>query len=154
MLDNFVPLSKHNYQAAFELQCTCHSYPWSEAVFSDSLSLPYFAFQLYIDRQLVGYCIGLVVLDEATLMDIGVCEAQRGKGIGEKLLQHFHLLCSKKNVTEIWLEVRLSNQAAIRLYNKNGYEMIEVRKNYYPSKGGRENAMIMKSVLPKSPLKQ
>lgn len=150
MLDNFIPLGQHNYQAAFELQCSCHSHPWSENVFSDSLSLPYFAFQLCVDQQLVGYCIGLVVLDEATLMDIGVSQRHRGTGIGEKILQHFHTQCSKKDVAEVWLEVRQSNKTAIRLYSNNGYEMIELRKNYYPTKDGRENALIMKSVLPKS----
>jgi ribosomal-protein-alanine N-acetyltransferase len=150
MSDDFVALTEDNYQSAFRLQSVCHSHPWSENVFSDSLNLPYFAFQLFVDQRLVGYCIGLVVLDEATLMDIGVCESHRGRGYGKKLLQHFTAQCANRDVVEVWLEVRQSNDAAIRLYSENGYQIVETRKNYYPINNGTEHALIMKSVLPKS----
>lgn len=113
--------------------------------------MPYFAFQLCQDQQVVGYCIGLVVMDEATLMDIGVRESYRGKGYGKKLLQHFNEQCIERAVDEIWLEVRQSNAAAIRLYSDFGYQIVELRKNYYPIDNGTEHALIMKSVLPKSP---
>lgn len=148
MPGSFVELNHNNYLQAFELQCSCHFVPWSEAVFSDSLTQPYFAFQLLEQGQLVGYCIGMLVVDEATLMDIGVGLNYRGKGVGRRILNHFHQVCLQKNASQIWLEVRASNQHAINLYTHYGYELIERRKGYYPTASGKEDALVMRSVLP------
>lgn len=148
MPSSFVELHQNNYLQAFELQSICHFQPWSKAVFADSLRHPYFAFQLIEQGQLVGYCIGMLVVDEATLMDIGVGLNYRGKGVGRQIMNHFHQVCRQKNASQIWLEVRASNQHAINLYSHCGYELIERRKNYYPTASGKEDALVMRSVLP------
>ncbi|GAB2709742.1 ribosomal protein S18-alanine N-acetyltransferase [Aliiglaciecola aliphaticivorans] len=143
----FQGINKTNYYAAFSVQQTCHLNPWSESVFVDSLSKPYFAVQLVIDDQAVGYYVGLNVAGEATLMDLGVSQEFRGKGFGQQLLDHFIQQCVQFNCEEIWLEVRESNRAAVTLYSKNAFEFVEVRKDYYPTKTGRENGLIMKARL-------
>ncbi|GAC14055.1 ribosomal protein S18-alanine N-acetyltransferase [Aliiglaciecola lipolytica] len=147
MMSLFQPVSKTNYLAAFQIQQSCHLVPWSESVFMDSLSNPYFAFQLAVDELVVGYYVGLNVVGEATLMDLGVSEKQRGQGLGQQLLSHFIEQCKQQNCEEIWLEVRESNKSAVRLYQKNGFNSVEVRKDYYPTKSGRENGLIMKACL-------
>ncbi|MCR2392783.1 ribosomal-protein-alanine N-acetyltransferase, partial [Salmonella enterica] len=43
----------------------------------------------------------------------------------------------------LWLEVRASNQAAIALYEDLGFNEVTVRRNYYPSAHGREDAIVM-----------
>lgn len=144
MTVQFVKLSADNCQAAFELQLSCHAYPWSRDVFESCLDGQYFAYQLEQDKQIVGYYVGLKVLDEATLMDIGINAGERGKGLGESLLRHFLAYCDEHAMAEIWLEVRQSNTPAIRLYQKSGFELIESRKGYYETSDGREDALIMK----------
>ncbi|MFA3789723.1 ribosomal protein S18-alanine N-acetyltransferase [Aliiglaciecola sp. SL4] len=140
-------INKSNYSTAFCIQQSCHLNPWSESVFMDSLSKPYFAFQLIIDNQVVGYYVGLTVAGEATLMDLGVREECRGKGFGQQLLDHFMQQCDQFNCEEVWLEVRESNQAAVTLYTKSAFEFVKVRKDYYPTKSGRENGLIMKATI-------
>lgn len=140
----FSPLNQGNYQPAFALQLACHSHPWSEATFASCLDGQYFAWQMEDNGELAGFYVGLQVLQEATLMDIGIASAKRGKGLSKPLLEHFFSQCRQKGIEEVWLEVRASNQPAIGLYEQYGFTLIERRKGYYPTHNGREDALIMK----------
>ncbi|GAB3021961.1 ribosomal protein S18-alanine N-acetyltransferase [Bowmanella dokdonensis] len=141
---NFQLLNGDNYLPAYELQRQCHQYPWCQETFASCLEGQYFAWQMMQGQQLLGFYVGLQVLDEGTLMDIGLAPQARGKGLSQPLLDHFLMQCRDKGISEIWLEVRVSNQGAIYLYRKNGFQVIETRKNYYPTEQGREDALIMK----------
>ena len=68
---------------------------------------------------------------------------QQGQGLGYELLTaSLNLL--KNNPIQIFLEVRESNTAAIKLYEKADFHQIDLRKNYYPKADGtREHAIIM-----------
>ena len=144
MTIEFSSLSLDNYLPAYEIQHSCHFNPWSESVFKDCLSSPYFAYQLHCDGEVVGYYVGMDVAGEATLMDIGVAGSSREKGYGRQLLEHFLNQCQQRNCEAIWLEVRQSNATAIHLYQQYDFMLIETRKNYYPSESGKEDALIMK----------
>ncbi|WJG08336.1 ribosomal protein S18-alanine N-acetyltransferase [Aliiglaciecola sp. LCG003] len=144
---SFAQMSPDNCLDAFAIQQKCHLFPWSQAVFTDSLSPPYFAYQMCENQQVIGYYLGLAVAGEATLMDIGIQHLSRGKGLANKLLGHFIEKCIELKCTEIWLEVRESNSAAISLYQKYHFEPIEIRKGYYENESGRENGLIMKRLV-------
>lgn len=146
----FQEIHPENYNAAFKLQTACHAFPWSQAVFVDCLTPPYFAWQLVDESDVVqGYYVGLLAAVEATLMDIGVAQTSRGQGLGRELVKHFLLECNKRQALDAWLEVRVSNKPAIALYQDMGFETIETRKNYYPLADGKEDALIMKIELGK-----
>lgn len=147
MQTKLLALTQENYQPSFTLQLNCHSHPWSENVFVDSLSPPYFAKQLVQAEMTIGYYIGLQVLDESTLMDIGVKHEERGKGHAKHLLADFVQHCQLNKAQHIWLEVRKSNQHAVALYERANFCLIEERKNYYPTDNGKENALIMRKTL-------
>ena len=142
-------LTSENCTAAYKVQVGCHAFPWSSNVFENSLSAPYFAYQWVAESDTLGYFIALQVADESTLMDIGVKQTYRQQGIGEKLLQFFLAKCREKNSHQVWLEVRASNQAAIGLYQKYGFQIVERRKHYYPAVEAdeREDALIMLHAL-------
>lgn len=143
----FEPLHKANYQEAFLLQQACHDFPWSENLFADCLTAPYFAEQLLVDGEVAGYYVGLKVSVETTLMDIGIAPSHRGNGLGNLVLKQFLRECNVKQAEEAWLEVRESNKVAISMYENIGFQLIEQRKDYYPAKDGKEDALIMKLVL-------
>ncbi|AWL12513.1 Ribosomal-protein-alanine N-acetyltransferase [Saliniradius amylolyticus] len=142
-MTDFISLDKNNYEDAFQLQCLCHSHPWSRNTFIDSLSTPYFAFALTETQNTQGFYLGLQVLQEVTLMDIGVHPDCRGMGVGRRLMMHFVDVCQRRGADQVWLEVRVSNEAAIHLYKTFGFDVVERRKNYYPSASGREDALMM-----------
>ncbi|PWF32529.1 ribosomal-protein-alanine N-acetyltransferase, partial [Yersinia pestis] len=79
------------------------------------------------------------VLDEANLLLMAIDPAQQGQGLGYQLLEA-SVAMLKNNPVQIFLEVRESNLAAIKLYEKSGFHQIDLRKNYYPnSNGSREH---------------
>ena len=87
------------------------------------------------------------VLDEATLCNIAIAPAHQGKGMGKLLLNELMSQLKEKGVLTLWLEVRESNPARW-LYEKQGFNEVDIRKNYYPKPdGGRENAVVMACYL-------
>lgn len=147
MILHFEALSNKNYRAALTIQQQSHQRPWSEAVFVDCFTPPYFSFQLYDGQHVVGYCVGMAVAGEATLMDIGVQSSSQGQGYGKAILGEFMQQAKTLQCTEAWLEVRESNDRAIRLYELTGFEVIEKRLGYYANKKGREDGLIMRAFL-------
>lgn len=139
----FSPLTEQNCASCFELHKQGQFSPWSRKIFEDCISKPYFAYCLNQDEQLLGYYIGMKVLDEVTLMDIVVNSSHQGRGLGQILLEHLIDKCNQDNIQQIWLEVRESNAAAIHIYDNAGFILVEQRVNYYPSAKGKEDALIM-----------
>lgn len=131
-------------RAAYRIHQKAHASPWSFSTFEDCFTPPYYGVLAYSDDAVAGYAIMLEVVDEATLMDIAVGENRRSRGVGQALVDNVVRKSAENNMAVIWLEVRQSNQAAITLYNKNGFEHIETRKNYYSTPTGKENALIMR----------
>ena len=132
---------------AYALHAASHVNPWQKASFVDCLTPPYFALALEDNLKLIGYALVLMVLDEATLMDIAIIPERRGAGAGHLLLEKAISECRRRGAQTLWLEVRVSNNAAIALYERHSFEVIERRKGYYPSPSGREDALIMRRIL-------
>ncbi|MEP0176798.1 MAG: ribosomal protein S18-alanine N-acetyltransferase [Paraglaciecola sp.] len=139
----FNSVTPHFNQECFDLHQQGQFSPWSKRIFDDCLTPPYFANCLLINEQLIGYYIGMSVLDEVTLMDIVIDKGFQGKGYGKKLLEHFIHTCEGKNAVQLWLEVRESNEVAKHLYEQKGFVLIEQRKDYYPTANGKEDALIL-----------
>ena len=95
------------------------------------------------DGQVIGFIDFLVTFNSATIMQIAVTKKYRGLGIATQLLgemEHNFPEDLEDLVESITLEVRVSNQAAVNLYTKNGYKIVVVKSHYY--KDG-ENAIYM-----------
>ena len=99
------------------------------------------------DGRTDGFLVFSQVLDEASIYSIGVHSAQQGKGLGHLLLQAALLKMKEAGATRCFLEVRQSNAVARRLYKGNGFELDGIRKSYYPTEGGREDALLMSRCL-------
>ena len=99
------------------------------------------------DGRIDGFVVFSQVLDEASIYSIGVHSAQQGKGLGHLLLQAALLKMKQAGATRCFLEVRQSNAVARRLYEGNGFELDGIRKSYYPTEGGREDALLMSRCL-------
>ena len=100
-------------------------------------------YQLSVDGEMAAFAITQVVLDEATLFNIAVDPAYQRRGLGRVLLEHVIDEVEKLGVVTLWLEVRASNVAAIALYESVGFNEATIRRNYYPTTDGREDAIIM-----------
>jgi [ribosomal protein S18]-alanine N-acetyltransferase len=118
-------------------------FPWTKQLLQDCLQPSYQNWVLLQHNKIIGFVISKIILDECELLNIAITAAQRRKGHGQMLLQHVIDHAITKYVRKIFLEVRSSNQSAIALYKKMGFIKINERKNYYPAKEGREDAVIM-----------
>lgn len=135
------PASSADICAIALLDAQSTAFPWCEQQFSESLA-SHRMFVLDIDGAIAGYLVYSLVLDEAELLNIAVAPALRGRGHGTRLLEYF-IETNRGVATRLLLEVRHSNRAAIDLYNTHGFVKQGVRKGYYPTSYGREDAWMM-----------
>ena len=91
--------------------------------------------------EIYGYVGLLMVPYEADVLNITVSGKVRNRGIGTQLMREILERAKKYGVTDIHLEVRESNEAAIHLYEKLGFLRDGIRKNYYTAPV--ENAVTM-----------
>lgn len=119
-----------------------HIYPWPESTLHwclDQKHLRCMALELH--RDILGFTIYECVVDECTLLNIAVNPAAQGHGYGRQLLRE-SLQMLDQNIVRVFLEVRVSNEPALQLYQSEGFIEIGQRKNYYPSINGREDARV------------
>ena len=116
--------------------------PWSKKQWEADLELPHSFY--FIDEQadkVVGFLVCHLVVDEIEIMQVAVHPAQQKQGIAQQLLEQLASFAREKAAASIFLEVRESNQAAKKAYQKSGFEAIGVRKKYYHAPV--EDAIIM-----------
>jgi len=94
-----------------------------------------------------GFIIFSKVLDEACIHNLAVHPQQRGEGFGRSLVVAALALAKQQGVRCCLLEVRESNTAARGLYEALCFQMDGIRKNYYPTATGREDALLMSRQL-------
>jgi len=125
------------------------SNPWSDNTFRGEIQNTSISFPLVVVRKpgdhVVGYIIFWHVQEDVQINNIAVHPDIRGKGVGEALMRHVLEKVRKNGATFVTLEVRASNDAAVTLYKKLGFEILGTRKNYYTHPD--EDALMMGLVL-------
>ncbi len=111
---------------------TLFSVPWSPVGFFSFLLRDDALFLVAEDqKEIIGYCGVLMVLDQGDIVNVGVKSERQRQGIARKLLNALIRKTEEKGVTALYLEVRAGNQAAIGLYESLGFCRLGVRKGYY-----------------------
>ena len=143
----FRPARRADIETIYRIECAAYDFPWSRRLLYDCLDSNYYFSLLIEQNRVVGYGIMSCVLDEAHLLNICIDPAWQGKGRGKKMLFHLLDVARRQRVTMAFLEVRLSNTVAQNLYEANGFNQIDIRKDYYPNGGQREDAIVYARVL-------
>ena len=121
--------------------------PWSLKNFQDALTAKNLFKVFFIDKKLVGYYVALLAADECQLLNLAIHIDFQNNGYGHYLITHLKKICVNANVASIFLEVRSSNKKAIRLYEKNEFNELGIRNNYYKNNIGWEDGILMGSEL-------
>ena len=95
----------------------------------------------FAGKDLIGYSINYVVLDELQILNIAVKESQRRRGIAHRLLSFILKESYIAGAKFAHLEVRASNAAAMGLYQSLGFKIVGERKGYY--RDNDETAILM-----------
>ena len=120
--------------------------PWSGTLFMNEIYKPLsVAKVMRSGENIVGYICADQVLDEGHILNVTVHPEHRRRGMAAHMVAHVIGLLAGRACKTIYLEVRMSNEAGLRMYEKSGFTMISVRKRYYTSP--EEDAVIMKLQL-------
>ncbi len=139
------PMVASDIPAVAALERACFSQPWSERVLEGEMKNPNSIFFVAEETELVGYIGMQHILDEGYLANVAVDSAYRRSGVGAALLQRLLAFAQQEKLAFITLEVRQSNQPAIRFYQKYGFEVVGRRRNFYESP--TEDALLMTKFL-------
>jgi ribosomal-protein-alanine N-acetyltransferase len=108
--------------------------PWTRAMYTSEF-LSRDTSRLYVLRTpefgVAGYCAAWFVVDEVHINNIAVRPQCRRRGYGAALLQHVLAEAAKSSARRATLEVRRSNESARRLYERFGFRIAGVRRDYY-----------------------
>ena len=128
-----------------EIEQLSFPHPWRLSTFIGEIgnypiSIPFVIIHSPNER-LMGYIILWFIQEEVQISNFALHPDFRRKGVGEAVLRDILDKVKKQGAAEIFLEVRPSNLAACSLYEKLGFQILGVRKNYYQSPV--EDALIM-----------
>ena len=130
------------------IERAAYQFPWSEGIFRDCLRVGYVCRVAWADDEVIGYGVMSVGAGEAHILNLCVNAHFRCRGVGRRMLEYLVDRARAAGMSEAFLEVRPSNTAAIRLYQSLGFEQVGIRRGYYQAIGGREDASVLKLVLP------
>jgi [ribosomal protein S18]-alanine N-acetyltransferase len=136
------PMSEEDVEFVINVEKCAYEFPWSETIFQDCLHVGYCCWVLEHDGIIVAHAVMSVAVGESHILNICVHPDYQSMGLGRKLLTHMLELAVEHNVNTSFLEVRPTNFSAIKLYLDMGFDEVGLRRNYYPAKMGREDALI------------
>jgi ribosomal-protein-alanine N-acetyltransferase len=135
----------------YEIETLSFPAPWSINAFKQEVKNPVsHLLGLFVNGTLQGYVCFWLFDGEMQLVNIAVHPKARGRGLGNYLLTKMLEFAASRSTQAIWLEVRLSNRTARRLYEKFGFVEVGRRKKYYTD--NNEDAVVMSlNLAEKSP---
>ena len=102
-----------------------------EELLFDSIKTPHLYFYVVEDINVIGYIGAYILAGQTEILNFVIDEKYQRQGIGQKLFDEI-LEDSKINKSEsVVLEVKVNNEKGIGFYTKNGFEIVNIRKNYY-----------------------
>ena len=137
-------MKESDLEEVLEIEKRSFADPWSRKLFKETLAFPHSVNFVLIGAAgaLLGYINFYLIGDEAHMLNLAIHPDSRKKGLATQLLRHAIALLKSRNATEFFLEVRESNQEAIDLYRKFGFQFIGRRKRYYVKTN--EDALVMR----------
>jgi [ribosomal protein S18]-alanine N-acetyltransferase len=136
-------MSYEDLIAVCRIEPTIYSHPWTYGNFKDSLDSGYCAWVMEMSGEIIAYALLMMVLDEAHLLNVSVSQHYQGQGLGRAMLAQMITVARQRLASNMFLEVRASNSKAISLYEAMGFCEMGIRRHYYPTSHGREDAVLM-----------
>lgn len=136
-------MAEEDVGAVVEIERRAYDFPWSAGIFNDCIRVAYHCRVVERAGTIVGYAVMATAAGEAHVLNLCVDPGARRRGLGRALLEHLVEEAAAAGARTMLLEVRPSNAAAIALYRQAGFSPIGTRRNYYPDREGREDALVL-----------
>jgi [ribosomal protein S18]-alanine N-acetyltransferase len=141
------PMSDADVAEVIGIERASYQFPWTEGIFHDCLRVAYLCRVALQGQRIVGYAVMSVGAGEAHILNLCVRDDSRRTGVGRSLIRHLLDAAEDAGMTEVFLEVRPSNDIAMLLYQSMGFAQIGTRRGYYQAMGGREDAAVLRLKL-------
>ena len=139
----FTEMKQAHVAQVAELEKLCFADPWSEKSIASELGNIWSYWVVALDgERVVGYIGSQSSADESDVMNVAVHPDYRRRGIAESLIDILIRELKNRGSHALMLEVRDSNEPAIALYEKLGFQQVGLRKNYYHNP--KEHARILR----------
>jgi len=130
--------------AVLAIERVAYEFPWSEVILRDCFRFGYTCKVYESADGIIGYGIISIGAGECHFLNICIAPSLQRHGHGARLVAHLLQVARQAHARTALLEVRASNTAAFRLYDKLGFNEIGTRKGYYPAaRGTREDALVL-----------
>lgn len=140
----FEPLLPERIGQVLRVEQQAYGHPWTQGNFADAIRTGYQAQLLMADDTLLGYFVAMKGVDEVHLLNITVAPDYQRQGWARVMLDALAIWARGQGAQWLWLEVRVNNARAVRVYEQHGFRRVGKRKNYYPAgKDQREDALVM-----------
>lgn len=143
-------------EAVLEVERSAYEQPWNAANFTDSLNAGYQA-QLLVAAaspeakpEVLGYFVAMKGVDEVHLLNITVAPLHQGEGWARVMLDALDIWARGQGAEWLWLEVRVGNTRARKVYESHGFGHVGTRPRYYPASASHpqgEDALVMSLAL-------
>jgi [ribosomal protein S18]-alanine N-acetyltransferase len=142
---SFVPMRVDALSDVMQAEREAYLWPWSDGNMRDSILNGHCCQTLRNTQgELLGYFIAMPGVQEVHLLNITVAPKHRAQGWARIMLDALLDWAREQLAQWVWLEVRISNERAIGIYEQYGFRRVGVRKAYYPLDGlQREDAIVM-----------
>jgi [ribosomal protein S18]-alanine N-acetyltransferase len=137
------PLEEPHLARVLEIERELFRAPWSLAMFRQEVEEKWLSrsFVAISGDEVVGYVISWFLRGEVHILNLGVAPPHQRRGIARRLLRHILDFAEETNSALVTLEVRVSNEAAKRLYASMGFASVGIRRRYY--RDNDEDALVM-----------
>jgi ribosomal-protein-alanine N-acetyltransferase len=140
-------LVTRDVDAVVSIETEAFSSPWLRETFLELIDRPGLELLVLEDGEagIIGYAVLWCILNQVELANMAVTPRFRGRGLGGFLLSRVLEVAREQGVEAVYLEVRVSNESAVRLYTQFGFSDVGVRRQYYECPG--EDARVMRAAL-------
>jgi ribosomal-protein-alanine N-acetyltransferase len=141
------PMRRADLRVVASIEKAAYEFPWEPQTFRDCFNVGYCCWIGEKAGEVVSYGICSVGAGEAHVLNLCVAPHAQGNGYGRTMLEKLMDVAKNHKADSVFLEVRPSNPNALKLYRQLGFNEIGTRKDYYPARNGREDALVMARVL-------
>lgn len=135
-------MAEDDLTAICAIETRAHSLPWKRSHFVDSIRTGHHhCLGVRSGKHWVGYAIVSCIAGEAELLLLVVDIPWQGRGVASGLLKHV-FACLQGQADTLFLEVQVSNERAIALYESLDFNQVGVRPGYYQTARGAEDALL------------
>jgi ribosomal-protein-alanine N-acetyltransferase len=142
----FVDFEKAHFDGILEVERESFPDPFTRETFEQFLKEENVFIVALEKEKVVGYIFATIFQGKAEVVSVAVKNCKRGMGVGYNLFKRLEQRLKELGVSKLFLEVRVSNKAAQKLYAKLGFKQVSTIKSYYAD--GEDAVLMSKELMP------